>query len=163
MKYVLSLIAALVLYLLLGAPETAWDVQKYRAIEAESEPLRVQLAAKERWAELGDMEMALLHHNAAAEAYRKAVLKSGGDARLILQYNKALVFAASGTVTDHAKKGFEMVLKMLPKNPEARYFLAVRKMQDGDTEAAMKEMRALFKELPDDSPLKQMMRAQIGG
>jgi cytochrome c-type biogenesis protein CcmH/NrfG len=81
---------------------------------------------------------------------------------LILAYTKAQVMQADGKVTDEAKKGLEIVLMIQPENPDARYFMALRKLQDGQTSEAMGDMKALYKSLPADSPLKATIDRQIG-
>ena len=55
-----------------------------------------------------------------------------------------------------------MVLLQQPENAEARYYLTVRKLQDGKTEEAMKDMKTLYHSLPADSALKDMINRQIG-
>jgi cytochrome c-type biogenesis protein CcmH len=114
------------------------------------------------WIALGQAFMETSQWKPAANAFKEAVRLSGGDPRLILAYAKALIFAGDGKVSDHAKKSLEMVVLQDPKNEEARYFLAVRQLQDGNTETAMKNMKELYRSLSEDSPLKQMIDQQIG-
>lgn len=125
--------------------------------EVQSHPDRIKA-----WAKLGEIDMSIGRYSSSAEAWKHAVLLTGGNPAVILQYNKALIFAANGTVTDDAKKGLEMVLKLNPGNPEARYFLALRDLQDGNTQQAMQKMKALYHDLPQDSPIKEIIDRQIG-
>lgn len=157
-------------YALLGAPALVLRDAEYRQSVATTQPLVAALNARVRenpkdlaaYATLGQLLMETGKHTASAEAYRHAVLLSGGDPMLILQYNKALIFAAGGQVSDKAAEGLHMVLKLLPGQPEARYFLAIQSLQAGNAEAAMQEMKALYHELPEDSPLKTIINRQIG-
>jgi cytochrome c-type biogenesis protein CcmH/NrfG len=55
-----------------------------------------------------------------------------------------------------------MVLLQKPQHQEARYWLIVRRVQDGEGETAMKDMQSLYRSLPDDSPLKAMINRKIG-
>lgn len=142
----LVVIAALGLYSVLGNP----------GITA---PPPVDAAG---WAALGQERMEAGRYAESAEAYRRAVLLSGGEPRLVLQHAKSLVFRSGGEVGEDAAGAFALVLVAMPGNPEARYFLALRDLQQGRAEAAMKVFKALYADLPDDAPLKRIMKRQIG-
>ncbi len=114
------------------------------------------------WVTLGTDFLETGQLDSAVGAFKQAVLLSGGDPTLVLAYAKAQIMRADGKVTDEAKRGLEIVLMLQPQNPDARYFMIVRKLQDGKTEDAMKEMKALYQSLPDGSPVKDMINAQIG-
>lgn len=158
------------LYWYLGAPEVVrLEEERQAELEAakpEIHRLEEELKANPKdaaaWAALGQKYMEIARYTASSEAYRRAVLLSGGHPALILQYNKALIFAANGEVSDKANEGMAMVLKLDPGNPEARYFMALHKFQQGEIPAAMAEIKALYKELPADSPLKAVIDRQIG-
>lgn len=114
------------------------------------------------WVALGQAFIETGQFSAAANSFKQAVVLSNGDPELILAYAKSMILADDGKVSDHSQKSLEMVLLQEPQNPEARYWLIVRKLQDGDNEQAMKEMKTLYRELPEDSPLKATINAQIG-
>jgi cytochrome c-type biogenesis protein CcmH len=79
-----------------------------------------------------------------------------------MSYVHALIIDADGIVTQEAKRSLDMVHILQPENEEARYFLAMHKMQSGDAKAAMEDMKELYKTLPDDSRIKEMIDRQIG-
>lgn len=114
------------------------------------------------WVELGDNFMQTSQFSAAANAYKQAILLSEGNSVLIMAYARALIMDADGKVTEDAKKSLDILLILQPQNEEARYFLAVYKLQSGDTNAAMVEMKELYKLLADDSPVRAMIDRQIG-
>lgn len=114
------------------------------------------------WLELGDSFMESSQFSAAANAYKQAILLSQGKPEIIMGYVHALIIGADGTVTDEAKKSLDMMLILQPKNEQVRYFLAMHKMQSGDTKNAMAEMKALYKSLADDSPIRDVIDRQIG-
>ena len=114
------------------------------------------------WVDLGDNFMESSQFSAAANAYKQGILLTQGNPATIMAYARALILAADGTVTSEAKKSLDMLLILEPQNAEARYFLAMHKMQSGDTKNAMHEMKELYKTLPADSPLKDMIDRQIG-
>ena len=156
----------LALLALIVAGVAAWSLRQQPRIAAGAAAFLL-LAPMGLYAWLGQPETARLmreYENAGSlsEMYRRAVLKSGGDPALILAYNKALIAEAGGEVSDAAKKGLEMVLTLSPGEPEARYLLAIRTLQEGKTKQAMREMKALYHELPENHPLRALMDAQIG-
>jgi cytochrome c-type biogenesis protein CcmH len=125
--------------------------------EVEKDPKNLKA-----WLELGDNFMESSQFSAAANAYKQAILLSQGKPEIIMAYVHALIIGADGTVTQEAKKSLDMMLVLQPKNEQVRYFLAMYKMQTGDTKNAMAEMKALYKSLSDDSPIKDMIDRQIG-
>jgi cytochrome c-type biogenesis protein CcmH len=114
------------------------------------------------WVELGRSFMETAQYSGAANAFRQAVVLSKGNPVLLLAYAQAMIADANGKVTDDAKKALEMCLLQDRGNDEARYWLAVRQLQDGHMEQAMTAMKSLYHSLPDNSPLKAMIDRQIG-
>jgi len=114
------------------------------------------------WVELGQSFMETGQFSAAANAFKQSVVLSGGNPLLIMAYAQAMIFAADGKVTDDAQKSLQMALLQQPQNPQARYYLAVRQLQDGHTPEAMKAMKELYHSLPADSPVKAMIDREIG-
>ncbi len=167
---VLVLAGAFGVYRFVGNPEVVPMVAEYRqkmetvktALSENAVAVRKNPKNLPAWIALGQAFMETGQWKSAADAFRQAVVLSNGDPRLILAYARALIFVDEGKVGDGAKKSLEMVILQDKENAEARYFLAVRKLQDGDNEAAMKEMKTLYRSLPENSPLKRMIDAQIG-
>lgn len=131
-------------------------------INSNSEAVKTNPKNIQAWVELGDAFMETSQFPAAANAYKQSVLLSRGNPILIMAYAQALIASADGKVTDEAKKSIDMALLLQPENPQARYFTALRQLQTGDTEKAMKNMKELYRSLPDDSPVKSMINRQIG-
>lgn len=114
------------------------------------------------WIELGDNFMESSQFSAAANAYKQTILLSKGNPKLIMAYVHALIIEANGSVTEEAKRSLDIVLMLQPENEQARYFAAVQKLQTGNMEEAMKEMKSLYQSLKDGSPLKDAIDRQIG-
>ncbi len=114
------------------------------------------------WVELADNFMESNQYSAAANSYKQAVLLSEGNPELILSYAYALIIDAGGKITEEAKKSLDIVLMLQPTNEKVRYFLAIYKMQFGNTKEAMEDIKKLYKSLPDDSQLKDAIDKQIG-
>lgn len=94
----------------------------------------------------------------AADLYKRAVIVTNGDPKLIVAYNKALVEAAHGKVSAEAKHGFDIALSLLPEDAEARYYLGNYYAQNGEPMKAAEFYAGLMRELPKDSPLRLMTR-----
>src|SRR5262249_53084060 len=76
-------------------------------------------------------------------------------------YGEALSAAASGQVTPKAKDAFAAALDLDPKEPRARYYLALSDAQAGHLEMALKQWVALEAESPADAPWRQALAGQI--
>jgi len=131
-------------------------------ITINSELLKKDPKNLKAWVEMGDSFMETSQFKAAANAYKQAILISQGNPELIMAYVHALIIEADGTVTKEAKKSLEMVHLLQPENEEANYFLAMYKMQSGDSKGAMEDMKKLYRSLSDDSPIKALIDRQIG-
>lgn len=160
----------LVLYQLFGTPQIISALHQYaqqnrearQVIISESEKLKKDPKDLESWMRLGQAFAQTHHWAEASRAFKQSVLLSAGEPELIMAYARSLIMENSGHVDDHAKRSLEMVLLQKPNHTEARYYMAVRTLQEGKNEQAMQQMKALYKELPENSPVKQMIDQQIG-
>ncbi|MDE3016000.1 MAG: hypothetical protein KGI29_03660 [Pseudomonadota bacterium] len=114
------------------------------------------------WVKLGEDFMETGQFDAAANAFRQAVVLARGNPNIIVAYARAQIEAAGGKVTASAKKSLEMALLQQPKNEMARYYLIVWQLQNGQTAQAMQAMKKFYASLPKDSPVKTMIDAEIG-
>lgn len=157
------------LYYALGAPEVlsleAKNDQKMAqlrsAIVTYSEQAKKNPGDVQAWFGLGQSFMETGQYKGAANAFKEAVTLSGGNPQIILSYAGAMIAEANGKVTDEAKKSIEMALVLEPKNPQARYLMAVRAMQEGKKDEALKALRELYFTLPADSPLTPQVEKQM--
>ncbi len=164
------MVGSLALYSKLGAPEIlpllAQREEKLAVLKdkitVNSEAIKREPKNLKAWVELGDSFMETGQFSAAENAYKRSVLLSRGNPVLIMAYARAMIAGADGKVSDDAKKSLDMLLMLEPENEEARYYSAVWKLQNGKTQAAMQDMKALYKSLPDTSPIKAMIDKQIG-
>ena len=84
----------------------------------------------------------------AAGAYGRAAQIDPTNAEYLSAQGESLVQAAAGQVTPPARLAFEKALAASPRDPRARYFLAVAKDQGGDREGAMADWIALLRSAP---------------
>ncbi len=158
------------MYALVGAPRVVPLVAQYHAevaaLEKNIQTTRALVQANpknlEAWLTLSQALMDKGDFAAASEGFKQAVLLSKGHPRIIAAYAEALILQQGGMVPPQAKKSIDIALMIDPQLPLARYYNAVWLLQEGRNDEAMQEMKALYRELPDDSNLKKRMKAQIG-
>lgn len=124
-------------------------------IKQNPQNLEAWLTLAQAFADSGD-------YKAAANGYKQTVLLSKGNPQLIMAYAEALIMQNDGAIDASAKKSIDIALMIDPALPVARYYYARWLLQEGQMEDAMKTMKTLYHELPDDSPLKRKIDAQIG-
>ncbi len=169
-------VAALILYLALGRPDLPGQPLDTRdmdaalqnaSLEEVAESLFQKLAMNpgqpEGWVLLARTYMRLERYDEAASAYGRAVDLLGDKAgpELFSAYGEALTLAAGGRVTDAAAVAFEAALRLDPKDAPARFYLAIRKAQAGDTAGAVADLRALLDDTPADAPQRAFIEARV--
>lgn len=88
----------------------------------------------------------------AVTAYATAVKLLPGRADVHAGYGEAIVAVAKDVVTPDAKAQFDEAIKIDPKEPRARFFLALHKAQNGQERAALNEWIALSNASAADLP-----------
>ena len=81
-------------------------------------------------------------------AFEKALGLDAGNIQLRSSYGEALFLAAGKVVTPAARAAFQTVLEKAPKEPRARYYLALAASQAGK----FKEVHATLKSIVSDAP-----------
>ncbi len=94
----------------------------------------------------------------AIPAYKRAVELLPGRADVHAGYGEALVGAANDRVTPEAKTAFDKAVALDPKEPRARFFLALHKAQNGNENAALDEWIALANEMDAGLPWQPDLR-----
>lgn len=122
------LIAAGGLYYFLGAATWLDDIARQQernaalraTITQHMQDTQHQPDNAAHWAALGEAWVEAQDFTHAAEAWRKAVLTSGGHPDFIAQYAAALVMQNDGMVSEDALGSIAMALKLNPQQPLAR-------------------------------------------
>ncbi|MEX0645002.1 MAG: tetratricopeptide repeat protein, partial [Parvularculaceae bacterium] len=104
------------------------------------------------WVTLGESYAEFNRYADAAKAFAKAVDLDPNSAFLQAAHGEALVLANRGSVTDEANAAFARALDVEPREPRARYYLALRRYQQGDKAEALKALAALVNDAPDGAP-----------
>lgn len=122
-----------------------------------TEAVRANPSNTEAWARYGQVLSDLGDWPKAAEAFQRAIGLGFKGPDIQAAYGEALVMAERGVVPPAARAAFAQALTGNPKDPVARYYLALADGQGGDSRAAIDAWIALAAELPASST----MRAEI--
>ncbi|MCI5046947.1 MAG: c-type cytochrome biogenesis protein CcmI [Aquisalinus sp.] len=116
----------------------------------------------EGWALLARSLINLNRYDEAIEAYREANRVVGGrDRQLAAEYAETLVVGNGGMVSQEAKSIFEVFLSENPDDPQAVYYLALAKAQEGNIPAAVADWERLISISPPDAPWLPVVRQQV--
>jgi cytochrome c-type biogenesis protein CcmH len=113
------------------------------------------------WEVIAPVYMRLGRFDDAVMARRKALALNGETATRDANLGEALVAAASGVVTDEAKRRFQDAVARDPQNAEAGYFLGLADEQDGNRDAAAAKWRAMLQGAPADAPWLGLVRTSL--
>jgi cytochrome c-type biogenesis protein CcmH len=171
--YILALfifVASIGLYALWGSPRVVPEATRYHVriqelyqqIEENSALIKQNPQNLEAWLTMAQAFSDAGNYEASARGFKQAVLLSKGHPRIIMAYAESLISQQGGMVSEQAKKSIDIALMLSPDLPLARYYNAVWLLQENRNSEAMKEMRKLYNELPEDSSLKKRMKEQIG-
>ena len=115
----------------------------------------------EGWRMLGWSYFQTGRYGDAAKAYARAIaLKPDGEG-YHSAYGEALVQEAGGQITPAAAAAFEKAAAQDGADARARYFLAVRKAEQGNRKGAIEDMLRLVADSPADAPWLPQLRAVI--
>ena len=175
---VLLPVAAAVIYLDIGnpglpglplasrPPEQPADQQLAKIADMLQAKMKSDPADPKGWSLLGDVEAKLGRFQESADAYAQAIARQQAKGETITadqqsRYGEALSAAAGGQVTPKAKTAFAAALALDPKEPRARFYLALSDAQAGNLDMALKQWVALEAESPADAPWRQALASQI--
>lgn len=112
-----------------------------------------RLLARAHWT-LGQVPEALA-------ALRRAHAASGNEAETAAELAEALVIANGGRVGTEAGRLFASIPPGDAAHPHARYYLGLRKAQEGDVAGAAADWAGLIADAPADAPWLPQVRAQL--
>jgi len=138
-----------------GAPDLE------RTVAALEERLKANPADAEGWLLLARTQAARRHWQESAAAYEKAPSLTKQRPDVAAAYAEMLVMAADGIVTPAARDALATTLVLDPKNPSARYYLALAEAQGGNVQGAIDAWQTLLAEAPADAPWGPMVRERI--
>lgn len=110
---------------------------------------------------LGWSYMMTGHPDKAIEPYQRALALTPKNPLVHSGLGEAMVGVAGGKVTPEAKAAFDKAIALDPKDPRARYFLALLISQNGDPKKALDLWLDLANSGPADAPWQADLRKQI--
>ena len=114
------------------------------------------------WQELGFAYFELGRFADAADAYGRATVADQDSAVLWSSLGEALVMASDGDpMPPAALRSFQKAIELDPKDPRARYFLAVQKDLAGDHQGAIADWLALLADTPPGAPWEADLKRTI--
>ena len=145
-------------------PTMAGDPQ-HLDVDNAAEKLRVKLQADpqngEGWLLYARTESMLSHWNRARDAYNRAMALGQNGPNVLAGYGEMLVLGEQGIVSPAARDVFGQALKADPKNPVARYYVALGDAQAGEVKRAISEWMHLAADSPSDSSMRPAIAQQI--
>lgn len=116
----------------------------------------------EGWQQLGFAYFNAGRFADAGRAYKRAAELVPGNATFWSSLGEALVMASEkDPMPAEAAAAFDKAVAIDPKEPRARYFLAVRKDLSGDHEGAIADWLALLSDTPAGAPWEADLRRTI--
>ncbi|GAA0326518.1 hypothetical protein GCM10009087_41040 [Sphingomonas oligophenolica] len=116
----------------------------------------------EAWLRLGQAQADAGDYKAAADAYDRGTRLAPRRADLWSAYGEARVLASTGDpMPPQALAAFRKAVAIDPKDPRARYFIAVARDLSGDHEGAISDWLALLHETPPGAPWERDLRRTI--
>lgn len=167
---VLLPLLGLALYLDVGAPQLPG--QPFAERQAALPPatpemlaLRQHLASHgddaDAWLALARLALEQQHLQESLDAFGRVLSLGRKAPDIYADYGRALILFNNGDVTDDTKAVFQQALALDPKEPTARFFLALAKAQQGDLAGALADWVALERDSPADAPWRQSLSENI--
>ncbi len=173
--------AALVAYIVIGTPELPNRPYAERDIAAETRQVAEQRRAQEMealaqrlakrlqtepdnlqgWMLLSEFYTTMGRTADALEASKKAHDLAPDNPKVLLQYAEALIPTQNNIVSAQARDLFNKTLSKDPRNPRARYYLALAKAQANDVPGAIQDWVDLIFISPLGAPWLTVVRSQI--
>ncbi len=113
------------------------------------------------WAVLAPVYLRQGRFDEAARAFASAIRNGQDGPDMFAGQGEAQILAAGGVVTAAARETLSEAVRRDPKNPRARFFLAIGQEQDGDLAGAASALRALLQEAPAGAEWAQTVRQRL--
>lgn len=163
-------VTGLLLYLGVGQPQL--PAQPFAERQAALPPASPELLAlrqhvathpddADAWLALARLALDQQHVQESLDAFNRVVTLGRKAPDIYADYGRALILFHNGEVTDDTKAVLAQALALDPKEPTARFFLALAKAQQGDLKGALTDWVALEADSPADAPWRQSLSENI--
>lgn len=126
-----------------------------------AERLKTNPNDAEGWAMLGKSYRALGQNEMAGEALRRAASLGAGNAEVWGTLGEIAVSQGQGMIMPEARTAFLNALKADPRDPRARFYLGLARVQIGDARGAVAVWRDLENDSVPDAPWVKVVRDNI--
>lgn len=116
---------------------------------------------RDAWAALGNRLIELGRYRDAIDAFDQAIAQGADDRLTQSRLGVALTLLQGGAVGAEAETAFRRALVADPNDIAAAYWLAIRELQLGRADAALRQLIAIEQALPPDAPQRQSVGAVI--
>lgn len=130
-------------------------------VERLAERLKTNPDDAEGWAMLGKSYRALGRLDEAERALRRSGELGGGSVDLWGTLGEVIVAQGQGMVLPEAREAFLSALKLDARDPRARFYLGMVRMQIGDARGAVAVWRDLEEDSAPDAPWMKVLRQHI--
>ena len=165
-------VASLALYGRIGAPQLEDKPLAARLAAPDPNDFPAAVAQVERhlathpedgrgFTLLAPIYMRMGRYADAAQAYERVLTLLGETADRRAAMGEALLQAGGGAVTPDAKAAFTKALADDPKLPQARFYLGLAALQDGDKDRARALWSGLVADAPADASWRPMVEARL--
>jgi len=113
------------------------------------------------WDVIAPVYLRVGRYDDAANAFRKSIRLNGETVRRLSGLAQALIIANNGVVNDSAKAAYAKLLEKQPENPQAKFWLATARAQEGDKDGALKELNALLEGASETVEWRALVENQI--
>jgi cytochrome c-type biogenesis protein CcmH len=116
------------------------------------ERLRRDPDAADSWFMLGLAQREMGRHDAAEQAFRRAMELEPANADYVASLGEAVLLTSTGDPPEEARQLFARALALQQGNPQARYYLATMKDMAGDSRGAVDDLLAILADAPPGAP-----------
>lgn len=113
------------------------------------------------WDLLGPIYVRMQRFGDAELAYRNALRINGESAARYAGLGEALVAMSDGVITEDARQSFEAAVKLDPKDPRPRFYVALGLEQSGKTAEARAAFEEIARTSPADAPWMPLVNQHI--
>lgn len=125
------------------------------------EHLRTNPRDAEGWRVVAPIYARMGRFEDAASAFGRLIDLDGATAQRLADLGEAMVFADEGLVGDRAAIVFNEALRMDDQNPQARYFMGLASLQEGDRDAARTIWQGLAADADPNAPWARMVAQSL--
>jgi len=145
---------AVALYLAVGMPSAPGLSPAF--VETADDGASADQLAEIARAQLGQDRVA-----EAAQTLARATAKAPHRADLRSLLGEAQVALADGKVSDAARQSFRAAVNLDARDPRARFYLGLARVQDGDLKGAIEDWLALEADSPPDAPWRPLLAERL--